>query len=226
MMHHPHQYNPYVFPTNYLRKPSSYAQQQQPCYLNDSLGNNTSSSSPSSNNSSNPLHSSSYYGLDLSHNLKNSSRPLSRDSVENSLSPPIITTSSTILTDIRNSSSYNNDTNTATPLNIKTSSNLNSKNQLDLPPTLLSPLSPEYSSNSLPPKKRVRPVPQEQKDATYFEKRARNNESAKRSRDARRQKEQQIQDRVCFLEHENFQLKTENAMLRHELQRLHAFYPK
>ncbi|CAF1009642.1 unnamed protein product [Didymodactylos carnosus] len=224
-MHHPHQYNPYAIPNSYLRKSTSYVQQQS-CYLNDSTGNNTSSSSPSSNNSSNPLHSSSYYGLDLSHNLKNPSRPESRHSIENSPSPPITATSSTILTDIRNSSSYNNNINTTSLLNIKTPSNSNLKNHLGLPPTLISPLSSEYSSNSLPPKKRVRPVPQEQKDTAYFEKRARNNESAKRSRDARRQKEQQIQERVCFLEHENFQLKTENAMLRHELQRLHAFYPK
>ncbi|KAI3389715.1 hypothetical protein SNEBB_008127 [Seison nebaliae] len=63
-------------------------------------------------------------------------------------------------------------------------------------------------------KKRPRPVPEENKDMTYFEKRKRNNESAKRSRDQRRVKEEQIALRAVYLEQENFQLKAELHKLR------------
>jgi hypothetical protein len=75
---------------------------------------------------------------------------------------------------------------------------------------------------SLPFKKRARAVPPEQKDSAYFEKRARNNESAKRSRDARRLKEQHTQDRLTYLEHENSRLLMENQALRYQLSQLHA----
>ncbi|KHJ90508.1 basic region leucine zipper [Oesophagostomum dentatum] len=40
-----------------------------------------------------------------------------------------------------------------------------------------------------PSKKKPHPVPQELKDEAYYERRKRNNESARRSREARRQKE-------------------------------------
>lgn len=73
-------------------------------------------------------------------------------------------------------------------------------------------------------KKRSRPVPDQDKDVVYYEKRARNNESAKRSRDARRTKEQQIQDRVNFLEHENSRLHMENQAIRYQLSQLHTLY--
>lgn len=63
------------------------------------------------------------------------------------------------------------------------------------------------------------------KDATYFEKRARNNESAKRSRDTRRLKEEEVQQRLIYLEHENSRLAIENQSIRYQLSQLHFFVP-
>ena len=74
---------------------------------------------------------------------------------------------------------------------------------------------------SMPAKKR-RPVPVEHKDNTYWEKRRKNNESAKRSRDVRRSKEEHISIRVIYLEQENLQLRTELALLRSETEKLRA----
>lgn len=58
---------------------------------------------------------------------------------------------------------------------------------------------------------------QEGKDQSYWEKRRKNNEAAKRSRDARRAKEDEIAIRAAFLEQENFKLKCEIAALRNEV---------
>ena len=55
------------------------------------------------------------------------------------------------------------------------------------------------------------------KDAAYWERRRKNNEAAKRSRDARRQKENEIAVRASYLEQENIQLKMELVQLRTEL---------
>lgn len=60
----------------------------------------------------------------------------------------------------------------------------------------------------------------EGKDAAYWERRRKNNEAAKRSRDARRAKEDEIAIRAAFLEQENIQLKYENATLRNEAAKL------
>ena len=174
-------------------------------YLNDSVGANTSSSSPSSNNSSAHLLSYSGYntGLDLSSYAQSLKRPRSdidddennqNDDSQTSASP-----STSILGDI-----------TAATNGQK----------------MLHHHKQDYGQNelcpSLPFKKRARAVPPEQKDSAYFEKRARNNESAKRSRDARRQKEQLTQDRLSCLEHENSRLIMENQALRYQLSQLHA----
>ena len=179
-------------------------------YLNDSIGANTSSSSPSSNNSSAHLLSYSGYstGLDLSSHTNNLKRPRSdidEDDENNDESqPPTSSPAASVLGDITSA------TNGQTLMNAK----------------LLHQMKHDYPMNdlcpSLPFKKRARAVPPEQKDTTYYEKRARNNESAKRSRDARRMKEQQIQDRVSYLEHENSRLLMENQALRYQLSQLHA----
>jgi len=59
----------------------------------------------------------------------------------------------------------------------------------------------------------------------YWEKRRKNNESAKRSRDARRMKEEQIAMRVVYLEQENLQLRTEASLLKNEIEKLrHMLY--
>jgi hypothetical protein len=169
-------------------------------YLNDSIGANTSSSSPSSNNSSAHLLSYSGYttGLDLSSHTNNHKRPRS-DVDDDDDSQPSPSPSTSVLGDITSATN---------------GQKMHHHGKQD------------YSQNelcgSLPFKKRARAVPLEQKDTAYYEKRARNNESAKRSRDARRIKEQQIQDRVSYLEHENSRLLMENQALRYQLSQLHA----
>lgn len=83
---------------------------------------------------------------------------------------------------------------------------------------------PAHSTTpSTPPvKKKAQPVPAEQKDQTYWERRHRNNESARRSREARRQKEEAVSFRVVYLENENMQLRTEVSMLRQEIEKLRS----
>ncbi|XP_063976396.1 dolichyl-diphosphooligosaccharide--protein glycosyltransferase subunit 1-like [Diachasmimorpha longicaudata] len=56
------------------------------------------------------------------------------------------------------------------------------------------------------------------KDAAYWERRRKNNEAAKRSRDARRAKEDEIAIRAAFLEQENMKLKYELVALRKNLE--------
>lgn len=70
--------------------------------------------------------------------------------------------------------------------------------------------------------KKRRPIPVENKDDQYWEKRRKNNESAKRSRDLRRSKEEHISVRVIYLEQENLQLRTELAMMKTETEKLRA----
>jgi len=170
-------------------------------YLNDSIGANTSSSSPSSNNSSAHLLSYSGYstGLDLSaHNnsLKRPRSDIDEDENLNDDSQQSASPSASILGDITSVANGQK---------------------------MLHHMKHDYNSNDLLPfKKRARAVPPEQKDAAYYEKRARNNESAKRSRDARRSKEQQTQERLTYLEHENSRLLMENQALRYQLSQLHA----
>ena len=78
----------------------------------------------------------------------------------------------------------------------------------------------DSSTSRMPPKKRPLSVPEDAKDACYWEKRKKNNESAKRSRDARRMKEEQIAMRVVYLEQENLQLRTEVSLLKNEIEKL------
>jgi len=56
-----------------------------------------------------------------------------------------------------------------------------------------------------------------EKDHAYWERRKKNNEAAKRSREARRAKEDELAIRAAFLEHENAQLKG-------ELQKMYSMY--
>ncbi|XP_021955002.1 hepatic leukemia factor isoform X2 [Folsomia candida] len=70
-------------------------------------------------------------------------------------------------------------------------------------------------------------VPNEAKDSKYWARRRKNNMAAKRSRDARRVKENQIAMRACYLEKENQALKLEmdrvakeNQALKLEMDRL------
>ena len=76
------------------------------------------------------------------------------------------------------------------------------------------------SQKHILPKKRSHSVPTEMKDNSYWDKRKKNNESAKRSREARRMKEEQIAMRVVYLEQENLQLRTEVSLLKTEIEKL------
>ncbi|XP_053631232.2 uncharacterized protein [Cherax quadricarinatus] len=58
------------------------------------------------------------------------------------------------------------------------------------------------------------------KDEAYWERRRKNNEAAKRSRDARRAKEDEIAIRAAFLEQENLKLRVEVASLKSETSKL------
>ncbi|XP_062846964.1 HLF transcription factor, PAR bZIP family member a [Trichomycterus rosablanca] len=62
-------------------------------------------------------------------------------------------------------------------------------------------------------------IPDDMKDDKYWTRRRKNNVAAKRSRDARRLKENQIAIRASFLEKENAALRLEVAELRKELGR-------
>lgn len=53
------------------------------------------------------------------------------------------------------------------------------------------------------PRTEKRPVPEDLKDDRYFERRRRNNYAAKKSRDARKAREDEIAIRASFLEKEN-----------------------
>lgn len=57
-------------------------------------------------------------------------------------------------------------------------------------------------------------------DSTYWEKRRKNNEAAKRSRDARRAKEDELAIRAAFLERENLHLRCEISNMKLELEEL------
>ncbi|KAH8280597.1 hypothetical protein KR018_012055 [Drosophila ironensis] len=63
-----------------------------------------------------------------------------------------------------------------------------------------------------------RPIPDAQKDAKYYERRKRNNEAAKKSRDARKIREDRIAFRAAILEQENSILRAQVMALRDELQ--------
>ena len=60
------------------------------------------------------------------------------------------------------------------------------------------------------------------RDDAYWERRRKNNEAAKRSRDARRAKEQEVAVRAQFLEQENISMKMEIAHLKAENAQLRS----
>ena len=57
-------------------------------------------------------------------------------------------------------------------------------------------------------------------DASYYERRKKNNDAAKRSRDARKMKEEQTAARASFLESENIQLRTQIELMKGEIAKL------
>lgn len=117
------------------------------------------------------------------------------------------------------SSSANSSINSPSPpLILENIRNQLTNNPKLIPSSILTKIGSE-SSNGLPLKKR-RPVPSENKDPLYWEKRRKNNESAKRSREMRRTKEEHVTLRAFYLEQENTQLKSQLCVLREELEKL------
>ena len=91
-----------------------------------------------------------------------------------------------------------------------------------VPATLSTPVPVPEPQDMVPPKKRPLAVPESMKDERYWDKRKKNNESAKRSREQRRMKEEQIAMRLVHLEQDNLQLRTEVSVQRAEIERLRA----
>ncbi|XP_040575026.1 LOW QUALITY PROTEIN: hepatic leukemia factor [Lepeophtheirus salmonis] len=90
-----------------------------------------------------------------------------------------------------------------------------------IPGSTFDPRKCAFSSDDLKPQPIIRKrkkdfVPTDKKDDHYWEKRKRNNQSARRSREARRLKENQIALRASFLEKENFKLRVSNKELKEE----------
>ncbi|KAI7790246.1 TEF transcription factor, PAR bZIP family member b [Triplophysa rosa] len=89
---------------------------------------------------------------------------------------------------------------------------------------LFNPRKHRFSEDDLKPQPMIKKakkvlVPEEAKDDKYWSRRKKNNTAAKRSRDARRLKENQIAVRAAFLERENAALRQEVAELRKDCGR-------
>ncbi|CAB1438126.1 unnamed protein product [Pleuronectes platessa] len=89
---------------------------------------------------------------------------------------------------------------------------------------LFNPRKHKFTEDELKPQPMIKKakkvyVPEEQKDDRYWNRRKKNNVAAKRSRDARRLKENQITVRAAFLERENSVLRTEVVELRKDCGR-------
>ena len=69
--------------------------------------------------------------------------------------------------------------------------------------------------------KKLKLEPDGSKDESYWERRRKNNEAAKRSRDSRRMKEEEIALRAAYLEQENLKLRAQVALLKSETAKLH-----
>lgn len=89
---------------------------------------------------------------------------------------------------------------------------------------MFDPRKRKFSAEELKPQPMIKKarkvfIPEDLKDDKYWARRRKNNVAAKRSRDARRLKENQIAIRAAFLEKENAALRLEVADLRKELGR-------
>ncbi|XP_070708160.1 hepatic leukemia factor-like [Pempheris klunzingeri] len=89
---------------------------------------------------------------------------------------------------------------------------------------MFDPRKRKFSAEELKPQPMIKKarkvfIPEDLKDDKYWARRRKNNLAAKRSRDARRLKENQIAIRASFLEKENSALRREVAELRKELGR-------
>ncbi|KAL7393793.1 hypothetical protein ABVT39_016061 [Epinephelus coioides] len=99
------------------------------------------------------------------------------------------------------------------------SSDMDMSNQPNFDPRRHSFSEEELKPQPMIKKARKILVPDDLKDEKYWTRRYKNNEAAKRSRDARRLKENQISVRAAYLERENAALRQEVAEIRKELGR-------
>lgn len=84
-----------------------------------------------------------------------------------------------------------------------------------------SPVSSKEDSAGSDSEKRAKTSLDVKKDDAYWDRRRKNNEAAKRSRDARRQKEEEIAMRAAYLEQENLKLRAQVTILKNETAKLH-----
>lgn len=92
-------------------------------------------------------------------------------------------------------------------------------------PKNFNPATAHFTEDELKPtpitrKAQKKLVKAEEKDEKYWQKRTKNNAAAKRSREARRSRENQIAMRASFLESDNAALKEELLSVKEELQTL------
>ena len=79
-----------------------------------------------------------------------------------------------------------------------------------------------FQSRIVRPRSEKKPIPEDMKDDKYFERRKRNNQAAKKSRDQRKRRESVIQDRATQLECENHVLRAQVQTLREEAHSLRS----
>ncbi|XP_071079370.1 cyclic AMP-dependent transcription factor ATF-7-like [Haliotis cracherodii] len=127
-----------------------------------------------------------------------------------------VETTSPTRTGASSSGSSNNGTTMSPPL----PNCVSPQPRLPPPSSRPSPMVSSTSALTAAGRKRPRSLPDEQKDSAYWERRRKNNDAAKRSRDARRAKEDEIAIRAALLEQENLKLRVEVAALKTETARL------
>ncbi|KAH9488066.1 hypothetical protein Btru_065442 [Bulinus truncatus] len=76
------------------------------------------------------------------------------------------------------------------------------------------------------PRGEKKPIPEEQKDDKYYERRRRNNDAAKKSRDTRKQREDQLATRASCLERDNSVLRVQILSMREEAKKLKELWIK
>lgn len=105
--------------------------------------------------------------------------------------------------------------------NLNHFSNFTTDTILDANPLLIRAISSVANSHSSRrPRSEKKPIPAEKKDGKYFERRKRNNYAAKKSRDYRKQREDEVAMRANQLEKDNAILKAQLNTLREEASSL------
>ena len=91
-------------------------------------------------------------------------------------------------------------------------------------PALARALSTLNADKNRRPRSEKKAIPEDQKDQKYFERRRRNNEAAKKSRDFRKQREDELAIRASFLERSNSVLRVQVHSMREEAMKLRQMW--